>query len=324
MIILLLRERKSVSLKFDSRFSTTTILKKQTAIHECIASNISSQLDTLMGSSAASSMLLLGDTKLRTPLSTKTKMTSKLSNPDLQMLWATPTTPLSPVLFVEVGFSQPTDILESKTMDLLRGSKARVAIVIDVKERPMYKNPFKKQKNIDHFKSQFKRVSPADDLELFDHSNMGSRPFDPVTLFNVCWVGELSASVQVFAKDAGGDIIKKTEKMVSQVTLRFLVILLMVKLFGFKTFFGDFTQQKKATKGNSLPDTVFSESPNLNTKLSDFLPESAEAPDQELTIDWGLQRKKLDMARLPLAQERCLTGIEELRKKGHLDFDFHV
>ncbi|WEW56949.1 hypothetical protein PRK78_002408 [Emydomyces testavorans] len=214
------------------------------------------------------------------------------------MLWDT-NTGTFPLFAVQVGFSQASDNLETKVKDLVQKTTVRVALMIDIKEKPMYKNPFRKQKNIDLYRSE-RNSQPAGFETLLHRSCEGCPLFSPVFMYGLQWTGEFSASVQVFAKDlTTGKPVNKTERI---------------------SFFGPPKPQKEERRRKegerSEQKLIYEESPNLNTKLSDFVPLSDEIYKQDLILKWNVLRRHLGLARKQLARERYLAAIEKLEKDG--------
>lgn len=199
---LVTRIKQSVSLEFNQRISTTTIRQKKTPIHHCLNGGISRQI-----------LKLTPMTNEEFTMWGNTQLTPDLSDTDLQMIWVYRFQSIR-LFAVEVGFSQPTVDLEEKVKSLLRKSTVRAAMLIDVKEKPIYKNPFRKQKNVDLYKSG--RNNQRVDFEelLYSPSNK-SPPFGPVFLYGIQWTGELTASVQVFSKDTNGEPVERTQRIVS-------------------------------------------------------------------------------------------------------------
>jgi hypothetical protein len=195
--------KRSVSLEFNENISMTAIRAKQTPIHESLITEISFQIRNIMPRSPEL-FVLWGNTQIAT----------KLADPDLQMLWDSDAGAIR-LLAVEVSFSQSSDNLKEKIKELLQKSTVRVAIMVDVKEKPIYKNPLGIQKNINIFNSA--RSSQTGDFESLLQSSCKDRPlFSPVFLYGLRWTGEFTASIQVFSKDVtSGEIIAKTEKTVS-------------------------------------------------------------------------------------------------------------
>lgn len=160
-----------------------------------------------------------------------------LSEPDFQIRYRQIGNPMSdPGIAFEIGFSQPSEELEQKVKALLENSPAKVAVLFDFKESPNYRNPFIWYKtgngnraqadktnrtvplnrtNIEIFKSQRQQTDAENSMCLENSRN----PYGPLLVYGLRWVGELTGSVQVFAKDLEtGKAIARTRKMVSAQT----------------------------------------------------------------------------------------------------------
>ncbi|KAM5442725.1 hypothetical protein MferCBS31731_002108 [Microsporum ferrugineum] len=102
-------KRMLILLRFDKDFATTTIRNEQVILHQRVISGILWQLrDFVKRESIERFIFCAGD-----------EISPELPIPDLQMLWISKTGMRS-ILAVEVGFSQPSDKLESVVKDLIR------------------------------------------------------------------------------------------------------------------------------------------------------------------------------------------------------------
>ncbi|EFR04143.1 hypothetical protein MGYG_07150 [Nannizzia gypsea CBS 118893] len=104
-----------------------------------------------------------------------------VADPDLQMIHNEEDSP-SLILAVEAGFSQPSADLELRIKELFRKTSIQVAILVDIKEKPDYKNPLARQKNIEILKSE--------------QDYLHGQP-----KFLIQQYCEMTAAVQVFGKD---------------------------------------------------------------------------------------------------------------------------
>ncbi|EZF28864.1 hypothetical protein H101_07446 [Trichophyton interdigitale H6] len=196
------RRSQSAILKFDKTFHTTSIQLRQVSIHNCVISNVSAQLRKLMPL----------DPK-RFSFMEDTEIDDALPGPDLQMVWLS-NIGVIPVLAMEVGFSQPSLDLEMTIRNLLQKTSVKVGILVDIKESPSYKNPLRKEQNIEICKAAMQASTDKPEL-LIDQYCAGRELFSPVVLYGIQWVGELTAAVQVFGKDSvTGDVVARTPRVV--------------------------------------------------------------------------------------------------------------
>ncbi|KAK2808505.1 hypothetical protein FQN50_004714 [Emmonsiellopsis sp. PD_5] len=279
--------KRSVSLDFNEELSTTAVSQRETPIHQSVIGQISYQVRNLLAPNAAQ-FYLWGNTKIA----------MKSSDPDLQMLWQTDSGRLR-VFAVAVAFSQKSEDAEARVKALLRDTTVRAALMIDVNEEPSYKNPLLVEENIELYKENMKRYkskqkTQLDEFEtLADRYAQGRPPFSPIFVYGLLWTGELTAAVQVFAKDpTTGEPVQKTDRI---------------------TFFGN-PKPREAWE----PKPRYEEHPSLNLKISDFVPLSDGIYKRELTLDWNELRRDLTGARLQLAWERYLFALRGLEKNAQL------
>ncbi|KLJ05859.1 hypothetical protein EMPG_10713 [Blastomyces silverae] len=286
------RMKRSVSLDFNEQLSTTAVRQRETPIHQSVIGQISYQVRNLLARDAAQ-FYLWGDTKIA----------MKLPDPDLQMLWQTDSGRLR-IFAVEVAFSQKSEDAEARVKALLRDTTIRAALMIDVKEEPSYNNPLLVEDNIELYRENMKRYkskqrTQLDEFEtLADRYAQGRPPFSPIFVHGLLWTGELTAAVQVFAKDpTTGEPVQKTDRI---------------------TFFGNPKPQGKVRKSEEAwePKPRYEEYPSLNLKMSDFVPLSDDIYKRELTLDWDELRRDLTGARLQLAWERYLLALRGLEKNA--------
>ncbi|PGH04558.1 hypothetical protein GX51_03389 [Blastomyces parvus] len=284
--------KRSVSLDFNEELSTTAVRQRETPIHQSVIGQISHQVRNLLAPDRAH-FNLWGNTKIA----------MKLSDPDLQLLWKTGSGRLR-VFAVAVAFSQKNEDAEARIKALLRDTTIRAALMIDVKEEPSYNNPLLVEDNIKLYKENMKRYmskqkTPLDEFEILaDRYAQGRPPFSPIFVHGLLWTGELTAAVQVFAKDpTAGEPVQKTDRI---------------------TFFGNPRPTRNVRKSEKAwePKLRYEEYPSLNLKLSDFVPLSDDIYRRELTLDWDALRTDLADARLQLAWERYLLALSGLEKNA--------
>lgn len=165
----LTRTKRSVRVEFHKNISMTAVRQKQTEAHECITGEVSSRLRRLLPNDR---FIVLGNTGLGAGLST----------PDIQLIYQQkePKYDNLPVLAIEVGFSQHTEDLKQKAKALVRKSAVNIAIMIDIKETPKYKNPLNTEDNIERFKS-LRALQPEDDGDsLKNNTSPNSSPSLPL------------------------------------------------------------------------------------------------------------------------------------------------
>lgn len=109
-------------------FSTSSPRPSISAVHAYTASNVSSQLHAQ-----------LPRANPRTPLIIPTRHLIPSLESSLQIAYTNPDSPLcsTSVLAVEVGFSQATETMCAKLRSLLEHTSVRVAVMLEVKEKPM-------------------------------------------------------------------------------------------------------------------------------------------------------------------------------------------
>lgn len=61
---------------------------------------------------------------------------------------------------------------------------------------------------------------------------------------------------------------------------------------------------------------VYQEYPKLDIKLADFVPLQDESYQQELTLDWDVLRRSLNIHRGFMAFGRYHKAVEKLKKDG--------
>ncbi|KDB20272.1 hypothetical protein H109_07776 [Trichophyton interdigitale MR816] len=276
------KRSQSAILKFDKTFHTTSIQLRQVSIHNCVISNVSAQLRKLMPL----------DPK-RFSFMEDTEIDDALPGPDLQMVWLS-NIGVIPVLAMEVGFSQPSLDLEMTIRNLLQKTSVKVGILVDIKESPSYKNPLRKEQNIEICKAAMQASTDKPEL-LIDQYCAGRELFSPVVLYGIQWVGELTAAVQVFGKDSvTGDVVARTPRV---------------------TFFGH-PKPAKGIKQSGAP--LYEAYPSLNTKFSDCVDSDDEAYNVDLALTWDDIRDDLYIAKRMLARKRCFAAVSRLKKEGKI------
>ncbi|EFR03971.1 hypothetical protein MGYG_06973 [Nannizzia gypsea CBS 118893] len=196
------KRSRTAIVQFNEAFHSTIIRHSLVSVHECLINSISNQLQNL---ALPAEFSFYGDTNI----------SDEISNSDLQMVRDSNDSGVDPVLAVEVGFSQPSADLEMKIKDLIKKTTVKVAILVDIKETPNYKNPLRIKANKEIYYSE-QNSHPGNPGLLIRQYCEGREPYSPVFLYGVRWTGEFTAAVQVFGKGTSTDEpIPWTPKMAS-------------------------------------------------------------------------------------------------------------
>ncbi|EFR04587.1 hypothetical protein MGYG_07593 [Nannizzia gypsea CBS 118893] len=223
----------------------------------------------------------------------ETEIDDDISNPDLQMVWHSEAE-FTPVPAMEVGFSQPSLDLEMKVKELLQKTSIKIGILVDIKESPSYKNPLRKEQNIEICKAAMQASTEKPERLTYQYC-AGREWFSPVVLYDIQWVGELTAAVQVFGKDpVTGKVVTRTPRV---------------------TFFRP-PKPAKGIKESGAP--IYDAYPRLNTKFSDCVDSGDEAYNVDLALEWDDLRYDLYMAKCLLAQRRWSAAVSKLKKDGKI------
>ena len=200
---------------FNETISTTSVRRKQSKIHSTVIQLINNALIPHFSANDDFEVFL---DSLASPVDSPLSLL-ELHDPDLQLAYIAPDTGLYETIFaVELGFCQPSQDLEDCARALIRDTSVKTCLLVDIKERPYYKNPFRLESleksiaNLQTCKSQLETTSLERSVCLED----GDNPYSPVQVLGLRWVGELTATVQVFGKDPEtGEAVPKTKRMVS-------------------------------------------------------------------------------------------------------------
>ncbi|EGD89709.1 hypothetical protein H112_03341 [Trichophyton rubrum D6] len=112
------------------------------------------------------------------------------------MVWRSNQGPI-PVLAVEIGFPELSLDLEKRVKEALKKSEANIDIIFDIKEFPSYKNPLRNSQFIETSKAASK--ANTEELRVLSYQYCKERaPVSPVMFYDIQWMGELTAAVQVF------------------------------------------------------------------------------------------------------------------------------
>ncbi|OAL63848.1 hypothetical protein A7C99_4499 [Trichophyton rubrum] len=127
------------------------------------------------------------------------------------MVWRSNQGPI-PVLAVEIGFPELSLDLEKRVKEALKKSEANIDIIFDIKEFPSYKNPLRNSQFIETSKAASK--ANTEELRVLSYQYCKERaPVSPVMFYDIQWMGELTAAVQVFGKDpATGEVFTRSPK----------------------------------------------------------------------------------------------------------------
>lgn len=129
---------------------------------------------------------------------------TKLSQPDLQVVYTHPEHEFSQtvVLVAEIGFSQSSEDLRERMEKLMNMSpETNVAIAIDMKETPKYKNPLRKEKVASVFRQEHQKEPNSTPLVMRFQPEDPSDAHSPLVLSGARWAGEITATVQVWRRD---------------------------------------------------------------------------------------------------------------------------
>ncbi|KAI9847836.1 MAG: hypothetical protein M1837_001729 [Sclerophora amabilis] len=184
-----------------------------------------------------------------------------------------------PILVLEVGVSESyKNLKEDVEMWLGTGRGVRMVLLIDIQENPAYQNPLR-----DSTPEEMQSLSLLSETEIWDqmHSATGD-PFGRHVLQGRQWLGQMSASAEVWIRDAA----------TGQATMQ---------------------GQRQAFVGPEVtPENV----PNdLEIRVRDFYPELEGESDPVVTIAWHELRETMDQSWKDFGVERVLETLEAARKK---------
>ncbi|PGH14330.1 hypothetical protein AJ79_03152 [Helicocarpus griseus UAMH5409] len=189
------KSSKHVNLTFNVGLSVTSIRKGQTFVHGSTVNNVALDIRRY-----------LPEQKFAIRTDNRILKYNLRHSPDVQVIskdTSAKSYPL-PLLAVEIGVSRPSLELTESAKEMMEKCPAlKVAIIIDIKERPQYENPLNKPNNAVAVRRASGNFSDPDRaIENVQLENPGD-PFSPLWLYGARWVGELIAHVQVWTREAG-------------------------------------------------------------------------------------------------------------------------
>ncbi|EEP82866.1 predicted protein [Uncinocarpus reesii 1704] len=117
----------------------------------------------------------------------------------------------TPVLGVEVAFNESGIDLEQRAKDLLFKTPLKAVLLVNIKEKTEYENPFRRQKNVDLYRARLQQDGPTNEPKC-DESD-ADEPEGAVYCYGIRWVDALTGAVQIWTRDPEtGDPIPRTKK----------------------------------------------------------------------------------------------------------------
>lgn len=122
-----------------------------------------------------------------------------------------------PIFAIEIGFPESPESLKESIENIFKFAPLmKLAMTIDIKESPQYRNPLQKSRNAEMVHRAAQGVeSPSSIAKDYPFVEETSDKYEPISRFGIPWVGTLSATAQLWKRGTDGDAVLTKDPIVS-------------------------------------------------------------------------------------------------------------